>query len=282
VVVAGVIVVGLVVAGVFVYRWAVSLFSNPPPPPDARCVATLDTDWAEVSLEQAGNAAIIAGVAPQRALAPRAVSIALATAFQESGLRNLDYGDRDSLGLFQQRPSMGWGTTEQVMDPYYATGAFFDVMVTVPDWDQADIGDVAQEVQRSGFPDAYDQHVERARLLASALTGETPAAWSCIVPNPAPPDPEALRSAVTRAYGSTLMIDIRPATTDAPAQLTVRAANQTVAWSAAAFAQSWASQTGLRAVSVGQFQWEASAAVLSGWVGVPDSTQPDTTVLIDF
>jgi hypothetical protein len=282
VVVAGVIVVGLVVAGVFVWRWAVSLFSNPPPPPDARCVATLDTDSAEVSLEQAGNAAIIAGVATQRGLAPRAVSIALATAFQESGLRNLDYGDRDSLGLFQQRPSMGWGTPEQVSDPYYATGKFFDVMVTVPDWAQADIGDVAQEVQRSGFPDAYDKHVERARLLASALSGETPAAWSCIVPNQAPPDPEALRTALTRAYGSTLVVDLRPGTTDAPAQLAVRAPTQSVAWSAAAFAQSWAGPYGVRAVSVGQFQWAASAAVLSGWVGLPDNPQPDTTVLIDF
>ena len=61
--------------------------------------------------------------------------IALATAQQESRLRNLDYGDRDSLGLFQQRPSQGWGTEAQVQDPAYAAGKFYDWLVTVPGWE---------------------------------------------------------------------------------------------------------------------------------------------------
>ena len=78
-------------------------------PPRQRCVAQVGGTTAELDLEQARNAAIIAGVAIQRGLAPRAASIALATAFQESDIRNLDYGDRDSIGLFQQRPSQGWG-----------------------------------------------------------------------------------------------------------------------------------------------------------------------------
>ena len=90
-----------------------------------------------ITPEQAANAAIIAEVAWDRGLPDRAVVIALATAQQESGLRNVDYGDRDSLGLFQQRPSMGWGTEAQVQDPEYAAGEFFDRLVGVVGWETA-------------------------------------------------------------------------------------------------------------------------------------------------
>ena len=85
----------------------------------------------EADLEQSGNAALIAAVAVQRGLPARAATIALATAYQESDLRNLEYGDRDSLGLFQQRPSQGWGTREEILDPHYAAGAFYDALVQV-------------------------------------------------------------------------------------------------------------------------------------------------------
>ena len=119
---------------------------------------------------QARNAAIIAGVAGRRGLPTQAVTIALATAYQESGIRNLDYGDRDSLGLFQQRPSQGWGTAAQVQDAYYSSNAFYAAMVQVKNWQTMDVGDVAQAVQRSGFPDAYDKHVTNAGVLANALS----------------------------------------------------------------------------------------------------------------
>ncbi|MFD2121435.1 hypothetical protein ACFSNO_20395, partial [Streptomyces cirratus] len=76
----------------------------------------------EMSPEQAGNAATIAAVGVAKGVPDRAVTIALATAMQESGLRNLDHGDRDSLGLFQQRPSQGWGTPQEIRDPVYAVG----------------------------------------------------------------------------------------------------------------------------------------------------------------
>ena len=68
----------------------------------------------------------------------------MATAYQETGIRNLDYGDRDSVGLFQQRPSQGWGTAEQLMDPHYATGRFYDALVKIKNWKTGDINDVAQ------------------------------------------------------------------------------------------------------------------------------------------
>ena len=101
----------------------------------------------QISLEQAHYASIIAGLSVKRGLPPRAASIALATAYQESDIRNLDYGDRDSVGLFQQRPSQGWGTEKQLMDPYYATGEFYDALVKIKNWRTRDINDVAQAVQ---------------------------------------------------------------------------------------------------------------------------------------
>ena len=122
-----------------------------------------------ITPEQAGNAAIIADVGWDRGLPDRAVVIALATAQQESGLRNLDHGDRDSLGLFQQRPSQGWGTEAQVQDPVYAAGIFYDRLVQVPGWDTGRLTEVAQTVQRSGFPEAYQKHEAMAIDLTAAL-----------------------------------------------------------------------------------------------------------------
>src|SRR5215213_4622525 len=114
------------------------------------CSAVVDGREVEVSPEQAGNAATITGIAVRRRLPARAATIALATAMQESRLRNLDYGDRDSLGLFQQRPSQGWGTPEQVRDPVYAAGKFYDHLVQVPDWQTRRLTEASQLVQRSG------------------------------------------------------------------------------------------------------------------------------------
>jgi len=281
---AGILVLALILTGVGIYRWAVSRWGPPPPPPPASlCEALVNSSRADLSWEQSRNASIIAAVAAQRGLVPRAVSIGITTAFQESGIRNLDYGDRDSLGIFQQRPSQGWGTADQIMDPYYATGKFFDVMVTIDDWANADIGDVAQAVQRSGYPDAYDQHVPTARLLASALSGETPAAWSCIVHDSSPADPDQLLAQITRAYGATLMAQlVTPATADEHPSIQITASTEQVAWSAGAFAQSWATQTGITKVSVGQFEWTASPSVLAGWIGIPDDPPPPTSVTITF
>ncbi len=132
-------------------------------------VCTLPLSSETVTAEQAANAAAIADVATARGLPDRAVVIALATARQESGLRNLDHGDRDSLGLFQQRPSQGWGTPEQVRDPAYAAGKFYERLVNVPNWQTGRLTDVAQTVQRSGFPEAYQKHEAIAVALTAAL-----------------------------------------------------------------------------------------------------------------
>ena len=152
------------------------------PFPDAEsCVAEVGDVTAELTAEQAENASLIAGVGVKRGLPARAVSIALATAFQESKLENLEGGDRDSLGLFQQRPSQGWGTVEQISDPVYATNAFYDGLVEIEGYQEMRITEAAQAVQRSGFPEAYEEHAEGARALASALTGYSAGTFSCVV-----------------------------------------------------------------------------------------------------
>jgi len=137
------------------------------PPVPGRCTL-VGTDLT-LTQEQLTNARTIAGVAQERGLPERAVVIALATAQQESRLRNLDYGDRDSLGLFQQRPSQGWGSEAQVQDPVYAAGKFYDGLVQVPGWESLRVTDAAQSVQISGFPEAYEQWSGMAQAWTSAI-----------------------------------------------------------------------------------------------------------------
>lgn len=113
------------------------------------------TRIGDLSEEQRRNAATIIGVAREMGAPPRAWLIALATAMQESTLRNINYGDRDSLGLFQQRPSQGWGSPAQVTDPVYATRIFIERLLQVRGWEGMPVTVAAQTVQRSAFPDAY-------------------------------------------------------------------------------------------------------------------------------
>jgi hypothetical protein len=157
--------------------------------------------------EQAVNAATITAVGTARGLPERAVTIALATALQESALRNIRYGDRDSLGLFQQRPSQGWGTPEEIMDPAYSAGRFYDGLVEVPDYTELPLTVAAQEVQRSGFPDAYAKHEPDASLLAAALTGRSAATLTCSgrPAQDAQAGPDAVRAALTRDFGTDVL-----------------------------------------------------------------------------
>lgn len=150
-------------------------------PPTEECTATVNGTMVVLDFEQAESAAIIAGIAVRRGLPARAATIAIATAYQESNLRNLAHGDRDSLGLFQQRPSQGWGTEKQVQDPYYATGKFYDALVKIKNYQKLEITVAADKVQRSAFPRAYADHEADARVLASALTGQSKSVFSCTV-----------------------------------------------------------------------------------------------------
>ncbi|MGW8890014.1 hypothetical protein [Streptomyces sp. NPDC055749] len=162
----------------------------------------------EMSPEQAANAATISAVGTTRGMPERAVTIALATALQESALRNIQHGDRDSLGLFQQRPSQGWGTPRQIMDPVYSSGKFYDHLAEVPGYSRLPLTVAAQRVQRSGFPQAYAKHEPDAALLAAALTGRAPAALECS-PGTAeatgPGDTGKVRAELVRSFGKDVL-----------------------------------------------------------------------------
>ncbi len=146
------------------------------------CEAHSADDVMPLDLDQAANAATIAAVALRRKLPEQATVVAFATAMQESHLHNLESGDRDSVGLFQQRPSQGWGTAEHLKDPVYAAGRFFTALVKVKDYSGLPISEAAQRVQRSADGSAYEQHELDAKTLAAAFTGHEPGGVRCWYP----------------------------------------------------------------------------------------------------
>ena len=276
VLVAVVVAVGVVIALVFALRAFTA------PAVAVGCVATVGGVSAELSPEQMGHAATIAGIAVRRGLPARAATIAIATAMQESKLVNVEYGDRDSLGLFQQRPSQGWGSKAQVLDPIHATNAFYDALVKVRDYRDRPITDVAQAVQRSGFPQAYAQHEGEARVLASALTGNSPAALTCVLDPDQPPAGAAgaprLISALAREQPrvTSAPLDGRPGV-----RLTV--SPTTPPWALAAWAVGRSERLGVARVYVDGRVW-VRAEPDRGWTpeagsGVPAAGSPDVVVL---
>lgn len=168
-----------------------------------------DGESYQFTPEQAVNAATIAAVGTGRGMPERAVAIALATSIQESGLRNIEHGDRDSLGLFQQRSSQGWGSPKQIMDPAYAAGMFYAHLAKVADYESLPLTVAAQRVQRSGYPEAYAKHETDATLLAAALTGQAAATLTCDGRPAATTEtaaatatgPDAVRTALVRDFG---------------------------------------------------------------------------------
>jgi cell wall-associated NlpC family hydrolase len=135
-----------------------------------------DGSWAAQGSwtgEQVGNAAVIVEVGVERGVPRWGWVIGVATAMQESGLRNLPHlgerNDHDSVGLFQQRPSQGWGSVVQLLDPGYAAGKFYERLLQVPGWQTMPLTDAAQAVQRSGYPDAYAKWTDDALGLVATL-----------------------------------------------------------------------------------------------------------------
>lgn len=135
---------------------------------------------AGLDAEQIANAKIIVQVGRQRGVPDRGIAIALATAMVESWMRNLDWGDRDSLGLFQQRPSQGWGTAAQVRDRARATAVFYGGprdpngsdsrgLLDIPGWQGMGFSEAAQAVQISAYPDRYGQWETQAYAWLSAI-----------------------------------------------------------------------------------------------------------------
>lgn len=190
---AAVALVALVVVAVVIGGRAVSSNADPATS-GAECTVPLSTPSrtstavadpaatpvpVDLDAVQLQHASTINAVGMARALPARARVIALATAYQESQLRNLPDGDRDSLGLFQQRPSQGWGTVAQIADPVYAAGKFYDALLKVDGWQRMSLTEAAQAVQYSAFPDAYAKWEGEAVTLATALGGGPQVQLSC-------------------------------------------------------------------------------------------------------
>jgi hypothetical protein len=264
----------LAAAGYAAYHFAVNS------PEMAGCTVTAEGDSLDLSPEQASNAATIAAVATSRGLPERALTIALATSLQESRLRNLDHGDRDSLGLFQQRPSQGWGTEAQILDPVYSSNEFFDGLVKIKGYSRLPLTVAAQRVQKSGYPQAYAKHEADATLLSAALTGRENGALSCRTgadtPDSAggrPGDTARVSARLTREFGS----QVRPRTDPAPRTVAVPSAPAGGAaegdgtrrgWELAQWAVAHAHELRVEQVSFGGMRWQAARSG-RGWQKQP-------------
>jgi len=218
---------------------------------------------------QARNATLISAIAIHRGMPAHAATIGLAAALQESKLFNLRGGDRDSLGIFQQRPSQGWGSPRQILDPVHATNAFYDALERVPGYADLPVTVAAQRVQRSGYPSAYAVYESDARALASAMTGYSPAAFWCHVATPdgsATPAAQratGLRQALAPAFGPTR---VRVASGSG---LEVPVSSRERGWAVASYLVSHAPQLGVSSVAYGGRIWTAGDN--SGWSRTGDA-----------
>jgi len=160
-------------------------------------------DASKLTEEQRTNVAMIIAIGKERQLPPLAWQVAIQAGMTESGLRSLNYGDRDSLGMFQMRPSMGWGSPSEVTDPDYAINKFYDVLKGVPDWEKQRPGESAQDVERSGFPDRYHKWESMAAHLIGNV-GLVPDPTGCgegtglLVPAPTKAAGDAIQWALTQ------------------------------------------------------------------------------------
>jgi hypothetical protein len=222
------------------------------------CRVSLDNQTYTLSPEQTSHATTIAAVGKRMGMPDHAVSIALAAALQESKLQNLQYGDRDSLGLFQQRPSQGWGSESEVLTPHYAAGAFYRRLARIRGWESLPVTTAAQRVQQSGAPLAYAQWEHEARAIAQAATGEIPAGLSCRVDvGPTQASGKPLRQALARELG--------PLTLDVPVP-------EARGWTVAAWLIGHAPEYGISQVTFADRIWTASSGRWVAYTGPVDMT----------
>jgi len=264
------VVAGLAALAVFgAVGWAMwSGFGPIPDPPG--CTATVGDRTVTLSTEQSENAALIAAIGVKRGLPARAVSIALATAYQESKIANLTVGDRDSLGIFQQRPSQGWGTEEQILNPYYSINAFYDALEQIEDYESMRITEAAQAVQRSGFPEAYEEHAPDARALASALTGYSPGGqFTCVVKES---DETGSTNTIARELQAAFGVDAVGSGDRVDVALTSGEDGTRLGWAIAAYAVAQADRLHITQVTVEGKRWESGRVSEKGWQGASTGT----------
>ncbi len=239
------------------------------------CTAGAGRSAVALDPEQAQIAATIAGVAHQQRMPPRAVTVAYAAAMQESHLHNLDYGDLDSIGVFQQRPSQGWGPASKLIDPVYASTKFFKALAQIPGYQRLPVYQAAQAVQHSADGYAYIQYQPLAARLTAAFTGASPRAVWCWPPGHSAGTAQfaAARRALVQTFGR-LPARSSASAGDAPS-LRVRAAHRAIGWAVAAWLVTHAGQYQLRQVSYAGFRWSAASG--GGWT--KDKAAPADAVL---
>jgi hypothetical protein len=261
------------------------------------CTATSSTGSVGLDLSQAGNASTIAAVGIKLGVPVYGVEIAVATALQESKLHNLSSGDRDSVGLFQQRPSQGWGTTQEILDPVYASTRFFEALESVPGWQSMQLTDAAQAVQKSGYPDAYAQHEADAKVIATVFSGASDAGLACTLDGPTfSPDAKASAALLT-PRGQTLVNTMRyqfgsgnvgsiggiqkdgaAFSVSAPAGMSSAEATQR-AWAYANWATAQAETLGVSDVSFDGRAWSASEST-SSWQPTADTSKSAVQIAV--
>jgi hypothetical protein len=235
-----------------------------PAPPPPGCQAGTGVAAIPLAVSQAGIAATIAGVAARHGLGKRAVTIAYATALQESKLQNLNYGDLDSVGVFQQRPSQGWGTTAELEDPVYATTKFFAALVKVRGYATMPVNQAAQEVQHSADGYAYEQWAGTAQLLANYFTGSSAAGVSCWYSPGGKADLTGALTQLTSTFGRGGKDGVRVAvSTDRSANkkdesVAVVRVQRAAAWTVASWLVAYAQQYGISQVRYADYVWNAT------------------------
>lgn len=257
---AVVVPLGLVVGGV---AYGVAHHSQGHDGTVGECTTKVNGLTVVLTDTQARNASLISAIAMRRGMPAHAATIALAASLQESKLYNLHSGDRDSLGLFQQRHSQGWGTTQQILDPVHATNAFYDALARVPGYETMPVTVAAQRVQRSGFPSAYAVYESDARALASALTGYSAAAFSCHLATPTGTPPPAAQRATTLRRSLAPAFGAVSVAVASGSRLEVSAASHPRGWAMASYLVSHASSLGLTHVRYAGRAWSAGSD--AGW-----------------
>lgn len=228
------------------------------------CTAGTGRGAVALDPQQAQIAATIAGVAHRLGMPSRALTVAYATAMQETHMHDPAYGDLDSVGVFQQRPSQGWGPASKLIDPVYASTRFFRALAQVPGYRQMPVYKAAQAVQHSADGYAYQQYQALAAHLTTAFTGAPRAVWCWPAANPAgKAQLSSARRAIVEAFGP-LPASRSAATGDAPSLL-VRAPRSSLGWSVAAWLVTHAGRYRLHQVRYAGFRWPAPAGQ-AGWV----------------
>jgi hypothetical protein len=238
------------------------------------CRVFADDDVVRLAPDQITHAATIAAVGVRAKVPDRAVTIALATAMQESKLRNLGGGDRDSIGLFQQRPSQGWGTPAQLREPRYAAGKFYEKLLRTVGWQTMSVNDAAQAVQNSGTPQAYAEWEADAAALSKAFLGAETGAVTCQLRS----DTRITGADGSRVVGEELKNDLGALTVrsasdgDAPGlTVAVRSAKTSPqGWRAAHWLVAKSHEHGIRRVAYAGVEWTAESGKWQKGGSTPD------------